>query len=68
MGGADATGADLTTTWVSQQLDIPDAAPVFASSPPTTANCFVPYTYTAHASGNPQPTYQLFTAPGGMRK
>jgi hypothetical protein len=67
IGGADGSDVDLATSWVSQQLNIPDAAPAFISYPPLKANCLVPYTYTAHASGNPQPTYQLITAPAGMQ-
>jgi hypothetical protein len=67
IGGADGNNMDLTTTWVSQQLNLPDTAPGFTSYPSTAANCLVPYTYTAHADGNPQPTYQLIAAPAGMQ-
>jgi hypothetical protein len=68
LGGADGNGIEQTTTWVSQQLNLPDAAPAFvAPLPATKANITVPYTYTAHAGGNPQATYQLVTAPDGMQ-
>jgi N-acetylneuraminic acid mutarotase len=68
LGGADDANSDLATTWVSQQLNVPDAAPAFlAPLPPTHANCLVPYTCTVQASGNPQPTYQLVAAPDGMQ-
>jgi len=67
LGGADASGADLTTTWVSQQLNQPDTAPVFMTSVLPKATYQIPYTYTVTASGNPQSTYQLLTAPVGMQ-
>jgi len=67
MGGADGNGVDLSTSWVSQQLNLPDAAPVFTSSGVVAANCLTPYLYSAHATGNPPPTYALLNAPGGMQ-
>ena len=66
LGGADAGGVDVASTWVSQQLNQPDAAPVFALTIPSTAAYQIPYTYTNIASGNPQPTYQLISGPDGM--
>jgi len=66
MGGADADGNDLTTTWVSQQLNQPDAAPVFTTTTLPTALYATPYTSSIVASGNPQPMYQLLTGPTGL--
>jgi len=66
MGGADGNAVDQSASWVSQQLNLPDAAPVFTSTASNKANCLVLYSYAAHASGNPQPIYQLLTAPDGM--
>ena len=60
-------GVDLATTWVSQQLNQPDAAPVFTSSAPPIAVYQVPYSYTNTASGNPQPAYELIAGPAGMQ-
>jgi hypothetical protein len=67
MGGADSNNVDVATTWLSQQLNLPDAAPIFTSYPPVKANCLSALSYPARASGNPQPTYQLLTAPDGMQ-
>lgn len=67
MGGADSNNVDVATSWVSQQLNLPDAAPIFTSYPPVKANCLSAISYPARASGNPQPTYQLLTAPDGMQ-
>jgi hypothetical protein len=66
LGGADGNGADLATTWVSQELNQPDAAPVFTFTKPPTAVYQVPYTFTPLVSGSPPPTFQLITAPAGM--
>jgi hypothetical protein len=67
MGGADGNGVDLATTWVSQQLNQPDSAPVFTISAPPIAVYQVPYSYTNITSGNPQATYQLIVGPAGMQ-
>jgi hypothetical protein len=67
LGGADGNNVDLSATWVSQQLNQPDAAPVFTASVPPRATYLVPYTYAATASGNPQPTYQLIAGPVGLQ-
>jgi len=67
LGGADGGGVDLTTTWVSQQLNQPDTAPVFALTVPPVAVYQVPYAYTNTAAGNPQPVYQLIAGPAGMQ-
>jgi len=66
MGGADTDGNDLVTTWVSQQLNQPDAAPVFTTTTLPTALYATPYTSSIVATGNPQPTYQLLTGPTSM--
>jgi len=67
MGGTDENGTDLTTTWVSQQLNQPDAAPIFTTASLPTATYQIPYTQTITASGNPQPTFELISAPAGMQ-
>lgn len=67
VGGADGNGSNLSTSWVSQPLSVADAAPVFTTPARTSANCLVPYSYAAHATGNPPPTFQLLTAPAGMQ-
>ncbi len=75
LGGMDGSNSNLSTTWHSQQLNIPDAAPVFTSVPAYTptypayvlATYQIPYNYTAVASGNPQPVYALLTGPQGMQ-
>jgi hypothetical protein len=41
-------------------------APVFTSTPVTTAVAGQQYRYDVHASGNPAPTYQLKNEPSGM--
>ncbi len=40
--------------------------PAFSSTPITTATYNVPYSYDAHADGDPAPTYALTVAPAGM--
>ncbi len=67
MGGADNNNLDLNTTWVSQSFNQPDAAPVLTSSPRNSGNCLSTYTYTATASGSPQPVYRLLSGPDGMQ-
>jgi hypothetical protein len=67
MGGADSNNVNVATSWLSQQLNLPDAAPTFTSYPPVKANCLSALLYSGRASGNPQPTYQLLTAPDGMQ-
>ena len=66
MGGADTNGNDVGDVWRSQQLGAPDTTPVFTLYPGT--NVVYPNTYTSsiNATGNPQPTYLVFSGPGGM--
>ena len=66
MGGMDVDGNDVGDIWRSQQLGIPDSIPVFTQYPATNGFYNVPYTSSITATGNPQPTYLLVTAPDGM--
>ncbi|MBU6401034.1 MAG: hypothetical protein KGS61_11995, partial [Verrucomicrobia bacterium] len=67
MGGLDTNGVAVGDVWRSQQLGVPDRAPVFTLYPGTNAAYAVPYASSASASGNPQPTYLLISGPAGMR-
>jgi hypothetical protein len=66
LGGYDAGGNPLTNVWVSQKLNLPDSAPSFTTSPPTTGSTGVAYSYQVFTTANPQATYALSTAPTGM--
>ena len=66
MGGYDTNHVAVKTVSVSQVLNAPDAAPVFASSAPTTVMVGAAYVYNVQTTGNPQATYQLINAPVGM--
>jgi hypothetical protein len=65
-GGYDANGIGTATTYFSQELNQPDAAPVITSSAPTPATANQAYTFQVLSTGNPQPTYTLTTVPAGM--
>ncbi|MCA9140059.1 MAG: tandem-95 repeat protein [Planctomycetales bacterium] len=65
-GGFDAAGIATASVYRTQDLSIPDIAPVMTSSPKTTASLDTFYTYDVNASGNPVPTYSLAAAPTGM--
>jgi N-acetylneuraminic acid mutarotase len=65
-GGFDASGNATASTYFSQELNQPDAAPVITTSAPTRATANQAYTYQVLSTGNPQPTYTLTTAPAGM--
>jgi hypothetical protein len=67
MGGTDINGNDLSDVWRSQQLNVPDSAPVFTHYPGINATYLVPYVSAINAAGNPQPTYVLLSGPGGMQ-
>jgi hypothetical protein len=66
LGGVDQTGKIVATTWATQALGQPDVAPSFTSTPTTTGNSSVLYSYQASATGNPQPTLALVAGPAGM--
>jgi hypothetical protein len=66
IGGFDANGNPVANVWISQQLNVPDTAPVFTTSPVTQLYSWGQYQYQVLTSGNPQPTYSLTTAPTGM--
>jgi hypothetical protein len=64
LGGYDASGNPLATTYISQFTQ-PDFAPTITSTAPTTA-WTAGYTYQVLSTGYPQPTYSLTAAPPGM--
>ena len=66
LGGRNAAGQALASVLVSQDLDAAASAPSFASTPVTVATSTVAYTYQVVATGNPQATFSLVTAPTGM--
>jgi hypothetical protein len=65
-GGFDANNNPTASTFFSQQLNQPDAAPVITSAAPGAATANKAYTFQVLSTGNPQPTYSLTTAPAGM--
>ncbi len=65
-GGYDASGNASASVWQSQQLNVPETAPVFNTSPVTAGSLDSAYSYVAGAVGNPMPTFSLFAAPAGM--
>ena len=67
MGGQDSNGNDVTSVWRSQQLGVPDSLPVFTQYPGSNAAYKIPYVSSINATGNPQPTYLLFSGPSGMQ-
>ncbi len=66
LGGYDANGNPLATTYASQELTQPDLAPTITSSPRTTGVLNSGYTYQVLSTGNPQAVYALTSAPAGM--
>jgi hypothetical protein len=68
MGGVDTNGDDVGDVWRSQRLGVPDTAPIFTQYPgATNGGYLIPYTSSINATGNPQPTYLLFSGPDGMQ-
>jgi hypothetical protein len=66
MGGVDSNGNDVSDVWRSQQLNVPDSAPVFVSFPSLSATYQAPYSSSINATGSPSPTYVLLDGPEGM--
>lgn len=66
LGGNDANGNPLATTYVSQELTQPDLAPAITSSPVTSGVLNGAFSYQVLTTGNPQPAYSLTAAPAGM--
>lgn len=66
IGGRDASGQLVPTVSVSQRLNQPDVAPAITSTPVTSGSADQAYSYQVVATGNPQPTFSLVTAPAGM--
>jgi|GEM_PF-1764069 len=66
IGGYNQNHVALSTVIVSQQLNVPDVAPTITSTAPTSTLTGSTYTYQVVATGNPQPSYALTTAPSGM--
>ncbi len=68
MGGMDSNGNDVGDVWRSQQLGVPDSVPTFTQYPGATNGHYqIPYTASISATGNPQPTYLVFSGPAGMQ-
>ena len=67
MGGMDGNGNDVSDVWRSQQLGVPDSAPVFVSYPANSATYLAPYSSSISATGSPPPTYLLVSGPDGMQ-
>jgi hypothetical protein len=66
MGGMDTNGNDVSDVWRSQQLGVPDSAPIFTQYPGTNGTYQIAYTSSISASGNPQPTYLVVSGPAGL--
>jgi hypothetical protein len=66
LGGYDANGNPLASTYVSQEFTQPDQAPAITSSAPATGVLNGSYAYQVTSTGNPQATYALTAAPAGM--
>jgi hypothetical protein len=67
MGGVDVNGNDVSDVWRSQQLNVPDSAPVLTQYPATNATYLAAYTSSINATGSPPPTYSLVSGPAGMQ-
>jgi hypothetical protein len=66
MGGMDNNGNDVGDVWRSQQLGVPDTAPVLTQFPGTNATYQGAYTSAIAATGNPQPVFVLVSGPTNM--
>jgi hypothetical protein len=66
MGGMDTNGNDVGDVWRSQQLGVPDTAPVLTQFPGTNATYQGAYTSAIAATGNPQPVFVLVSGPTNM--
>ena len=67
MGGMDTNGLDVGDVWRSQQLNVPDSAPVVTQYPATNGTYLTAYTSSINATGSPPPTYQLISGPVDMQ-
>ncbi|HTY89090.1 MAG TPA: kelch repeat-containing protein [Candidatus Acidoferrum sp.] len=67
MGGMDINGNDVGDVWRSQQLGVPDSAPVFTQYPGTNGIYLTAYASSIIATGSPPPTYLLWSGPTGMQ-
>src|SRR5262249_23759269 len=63
----DINGNDVGDVWRSQQLGVPDSAPVFTQYPATTAVYNQPYSSSIAATGSPPPVYLLISGPSTMQ-
>lgn len=66
VGGFDAAGNPTDAVYETQNLTVPDIAPVISTSPVSSGSLDTFYTYDVNASGNPVPTFSLVTGPAGM--
>jgi hypothetical protein len=67
MGGMDINGNDVGDVWRSQQLNVPDSAPVLTQYPATNGVYQAAYVSSINATGSPPPTYSLISGPAGMQ-
>ena len=67
MGGMDTNGNDVGDVWRSQQLGVPDSAPVLTQYPATNGVYQASYVSSINATGSPPPTYSLVSGPAGMQ-
>ncbi|HKW30296.1 MAG TPA: kelch repeat-containing protein, partial [Verrucomicrobiae bacterium] len=67
MGGMDINGNDVGDVWRSQQLNVPDSAPVFTQYPGTNGAYLGAYASSISATGSPPPIYLLINGPAGMQ-
>ena len=65
-GGFDAAGNPTDAVYQTQNLNVPDVAPVISTAPVTNGSLDSFYTYDVNANGNPAPEYSLVTSPAGM--
>lgn len=66
VGGTNSAGAAIATVTRSQRLDVPEVAPIITSNPVTSGSLDSVYSYDVNATGNPEATFSLVTAPAGM--
>ncbi len=65
-GGYDAVGIASASDFQTQQLNVPETAPIFNTVPVTAGSLDRTYDYLAGAVGNPAPTFSLVTGPAGL--
>jgi hypothetical protein len=66
LGGYDVNYNPLATSYISQEFTQADQAPAITSTAQTAGVLNGGYAYQVTATGNPQPTFSLSSAPAGM--